>query len=54
MKTIIFTVLIPGIILFLALNLVARELFRRYQEMKRQAEREAALAESLTLGRRRR
>jgi CheY-like chemotaxis protein len=49
MKTIIFTVLIPGIILFLALNLAARELFRRYQEMKKQAEREAALAESLTL-----
>ena len=48
MKTIIFTVLIPGIILFLALNLVARELFRRYHEMKKQAEREAALAESLT------
>jgi CheY-like chemotaxis protein len=49
MKTIIFTVLIPGIILFLALNLAARELFRRYHEMKRQADREAALAESLTL-----
>jgi CheY-like chemotaxis protein/glycine cleavage system H lipoate-binding protein len=49
MKSIIFTVLIPGIVLFLALNLAARELFRRYHEMKKQAEREAALAESLTL-----
>ena len=50
MKTIIFTVLIPGIILFLALNLVARELFRRYHEMKKQAEREAALAERQIAG----
>ena len=49
MKTIIFTVLLPGIILFLVLNLAARELFRKYHEMKKQAEREEALAESLTL-----
>jgi CheY-like chemotaxis protein len=49
MKTIFFTILLPGAVLFLVLNLAARELFRRYHEMKRQAEREAALAESLTL-----
>jgi CheY-like chemotaxis protein/glycine cleavage system H lipoate-binding protein len=49
MKTIFFTVVLPGIILFLVLNLAARELFRRYHEMKKRAEREEALAESLTL-----
>ena len=47
--TTVLMIVIPGIILFVFLNLVARELFLKYHEMKRQAEREAALAESLTL-----
>jgi CheY-like chemotaxis protein/glycine cleavage system H lipoate-binding protein len=47
--TTVLMIVIPGIILFVFLNLVARELFRKYHEMKRQADREAALAESLTL-----
>jgi CheY-like chemotaxis protein len=49
MKTIILTLVLPGIILFVGLNVAARELFRRYHEMKRQAEREQALAESLRM-----
>jgi CheY-like chemotaxis protein/glycine cleavage system H lipoate-binding protein len=47
--TIVFTILIPGLILFFFLNLAARELSRKFHEMKRQAEREEALAESLRL-----
>jgi len=47
--TLVLTILIPGLILFFFLNLAARELFLKYHEMKRQAEREAALAESLQL-----
>jgi len=47
--TTILIILIPGIILFLFLNLLARELFFKFHEMKRQAEREQALAESLRL-----
>jgi CheY-like chemotaxis protein/glycine cleavage system H lipoate-binding protein len=47
--TTVLMIVIPGIILFVFLNLVARELFLKYHEMKRQVEREAALAESLTL-----
>lgn len=47
--TLVFTVLIPGLILFFFLNLAARELLRKFHEMKRQAEREEALAESLQL-----
>ena len=49
MKSIIFLIVIPGIILFVVLNLITRELFRRYQEVKEQREREDALAESLSL-----
>jgi FixJ family two-component response regulator/glycine cleavage system H lipoate-binding protein len=45
----ILIIVIPGIILFLFLNLAARELFRKLQEAKRKAEREEALAESLRL-----
>jgi CheY-like chemotaxis protein len=47
--TILLTILIPGLILFFFLNLAARELFLKFHEMKRQAEREQALAESLRL-----
>ena len=47
--TTILMIVIPGIILFVFLNLVARELFHKYHEIKRQADREAALAESLRL-----
>jgi len=47
--TILFTVLIPALILFFFLNLAARELLSKYHEMKRQAEREEALTESLML-----
>ena len=49
MKTIILTILIPGIILFFLLDLVARELLRKLRETKVQAEREAALTDSLRL-----
>ena len=45
----ILIIVIPGIILFLFLNLAARELFRKLQETKKRAEREQALAESLRL-----
>jgi CheY-like chemotaxis protein len=45
----ILIVVIPGIILFLALNLVARELYRKLQETRRLAEREKVLDESLRL-----
>lgn len=45
----ILIIVIPGIILFLFLNLAARELYRKLQETKRRAEREEALAESLRL-----
>jgi CheY-like chemotaxis protein/glycine cleavage system H lipoate-binding protein len=47
--TIVFTILIPGLILFFFLNLAARELSRKFHEMKKLAEREEALAESLRL-----
>jgi CheY-like chemotaxis protein len=49
MKTIVLTIIIPGIILFFFLNLAARQLFLKLHEIKRQAEREEALAESLRL-----
>ncbi|MGD2130779.1 MAG: response regulator [Lysobacterales bacterium] len=49
MKTIILTLILPGIILFVGLNIAVRELFRRYHEMKKQAEREQVLADSLRL-----
>jgi CheY-like chemotaxis protein/glycine cleavage system H lipoate-binding protein len=50
MTTKLFLILlIPAIILFIFLNLLSRELFRKYHEMKRQAEREEALQESLRL-----
>ena len=49
MTTIILTLIVLSIILFLFLNLAAREMFRRLHEMKRRAEREEALAESLRL-----
>jgi len=45
----ILIIVIPGIILFLFLNLAARELYRKLQEVKKKAEREEALAESLRL-----
>ena len=45
----ILIVVIPGIILFLGLNLVARELYQKLQEAKRQGEREKVLDESLRL-----
>lgn len=45
----ILIIVIPGIILFLFLNLAARELFLKLHEAKRKAEREEALAESLRL-----
>ena len=47
--TTILIVLIPGVILFLFLNLLARELYQKYREMKRKAELEEALSESLNL-----
>jgi CheY-like chemotaxis protein len=47
--TTILIIIIPGIILFIFLNLLARELFHKFHEMKRQAEREEVLAESLLL-----
>jgi CheY-like chemotaxis protein len=49
MTTIILTLIVLSIILFLFLNLAAREMFRRLHEMKRRAEREEALAESFRL-----
>jgi len=49
MTTIVLTFLIPGIILFIVLNMISRELFRRYREMKQRAERETVLSESLQL-----
>jgi CheY-like chemotaxis protein len=49
MKTLVFVVLIPAIILFVVLNLISRELYRKYRESKQRAEREDALAESLRL-----
>lgn len=49
MKTIILTLILPGIILFVGLNIAIRELLRRYHEMKQQAEREQVLSESLRL-----
>jgi CheY-like chemotaxis protein len=45
----ILIIVIPGIVLFLFLNLAARELFLKLHEVKRKAEREEALAESLRL-----
>jgi CheY-like chemotaxis protein len=45
----ILIIVIPGIILFLFLNLAARELFLKLQQVKKKAEREEALAESLRL-----
>lgn len=45
----ILIIIIPLIILFFFLNIAARELFYRLHEIKRQAEREEALAESLLL-----
>jgi CheY-like chemotaxis protein len=45
----ILIIVIPGIILFLFLNLAARELYRKLQDAKKRAEREVALAESLRL-----
>lgn len=45
----VLIILIPGIILFLFLNLAARELYQKLKEAKRQAERESVLAESLQL-----
>ena len=47
--TTILIILIPGVILFLFLNLLARELHQKYCEMKRKAELEEALSESLNL-----
>jgi CheY-like chemotaxis protein len=47
--TTILIIAIPAVILFIFLNLVSRELFQRLQEKKRQAEREQALSESLSL-----
>jgi CheY-like chemotaxis protein len=41
--------IVAGIILFFFLNLAARELHRKLQEIKQQTEREQALAESLQL-----
>jgi CheY-like chemotaxis protein len=49
MTTTILAFLIPGIILFIILNLAARELFLKLQEVKKRGEREKALAESLVL-----
>lgn len=45
----ILIIVIPSIILFLFLNLAARELFLKLKEVKKKAEREEALAESLRL-----
>ena len=45
----ILTFVILGLILFFLLNIAAREMFLRIQEMKRRAEREEALAVSLRL-----
>jgi CheY-like chemotaxis protein len=45
----VLIVVIPGIILFLGLNLVARELYQKLQEARRQGEREKVLDESLRL-----
>ena len=47
--TTILIILIPGVILFLFLNLLARELFQKYQEMKRKVVLEETLSESLNL-----
>ena len=47
--TTILIILIPAALLFLFLNLLARELYQKYQEMKRKVELEEALAESLNL-----
>lgn len=47
--TTVLMILIPAVILFVFLNLLSRELFRKFHEMKRQAEREEVLAESLLL-----
>ncbi len=47
--TTILIIVIPVAILFLFLNLLARELFQKYQEMKRKAELEETLLESLNL-----
>jgi CheY-like chemotaxis protein len=47
--TTVLMILIPAVILFVFLNLLSRELFRKFHEMKRQAEREEVLAESLQL-----
>lgn len=49
MWTIVLTFLIPGIILFIFLNLLSRELYNRLQAQRRRAEREQALARSLQL-----
>lgn len=45
----ILIIVIPGIVLFLFLNLAARELFLKLQQVKKRTEREEALAESLRL-----
>lgn len=47
--TTVLMILIPAVILFVFLNLLSRELFRKFHEMKRQAEREQVLAESVLL-----
>jgi CheY-like chemotaxis protein len=49
MWTIVLTFLIPGIILFIFLNLLSRELYNRLQAQRRRAEREQALSRSLQL-----
>jgi FixJ family two-component response regulator/glycine cleavage system H lipoate-binding protein len=45
----LLTVLILGVILFVLLNIAAREMFQRIHEIKRRGEREEALAVSLRL-----
>ena len=49
MTTTAVILIVAGIILFFFLNLAARELHRKLQEIRQQTEREQALAESLTL-----
>jgi CheY-like chemotaxis protein len=49
MTTTAVILIVAGIILFFFLNLAARELHRKLQEIKQQTEREQALAESLNL-----
>ncbi|NNK33758.1 MAG: response regulator [Xanthomonadales bacterium] len=47
--TTLLIIIVPALILFLFLNLVARELHRKLQETRQQAEREKVLSESLML-----